>query len=406
MTTIPISADGQAIALACTSLAGGDDRSVRPLAPTDWIGLSATLAEKEMRPRDLIGMDAATIAEQLGFSEDPSRRLATLMSRGGQLALELERLAGLGIWLITQADDAYPEHLKSRLGRTAPPALFGAGPRSPLADRAIGVVGSRDASEDALAFAAGLGAEAARQGFAVVSGAARGIDITAMFGAIDAGGAAIGMTVDPLEKLVRRSDLRTAIADEQLTLATPFHPSARWHQGNAMRRNRLIYALSSATVVVTTAAGSGGTWAGAIENLKADWVPLHVRDDGSPGNRLLISEGGRPLARLIDGLEIETLVEATQDSLLEPPGEPSPPQPIPPESPASAFEAVWPLMAIALDQPRKEKEVADLLELQPSQARAWLAQAVEQGLVEVGKRPKLYSLTGQGSRAAQLHLDA
>lgn len=404
MTTIAISADGQAIALACTSLAGGDDRSVRPLAPTDWIGLSATLAEKEMRPRDLIGMDSAMIGERLGFSEDPSRRLAALMSRGGQLALELERLAGLGIWLITQADDTYPEHLKSRLGRTAPPVLFGAGPRSPLADRAIGAVGSRDASEDALAFAAGLGAEAARQGFAVVSGAARGIDITAMLGAVDAGGAAIGMTVDPLEKLVRRNDLRTAIADEQLTLATPFHPGARWHQGNAMRRNRLIYALSCATVVVTTAAGSGGTWAGAIENLKANWVPLHVRDDDSPGNGQLISEGARPLARSIDGLNIEMLTEATQDSLLQPPAEPTTPQPIPPNSPASAFEAVWPLMASTLDRPRKEKEFAELLELQLSQARAWLAQAVEEGLVEVAKRPKVYYLTGQGSSAAQLRL--
>lgn len=406
MTTIPISADGQAIALACTALAGGREHSARPLAPTDWVGLSASLSSADLRPRDLIGMDAAAIGERLGLSEAPSRRLATLMSRGGQLALELERLASLGIWLTTQADEAYPEHLKTRLGRTAPPVLFGAGPRSQLSDRAIGVVGSRDASENALEFAAALAARAVQQGFAVVSGAARGIDITAMLGAVAAGGNAVGVTVDPLERLVRRGDLRTAIADEQLTLATPFHPGARWHQGNAMRRNRLIYALSSATVVVTTSAGTGGTWAGAIENLKANWVPLHVRDDGSPGNRQLIAEGGRPLAESPADLDLESLTAARQDSLLEPSVTPLPPRPSPADLPASAFEAVWPLMATTLDQPRKEKEVADLLELQPSQVRAWLAQAIEEGLVEIIKRPKRYALTGQSDAATQLHLDS
>jgi hypothetical protein len=49
---------------------------------------------------------------------------------------------------------------------------------------------------------------------------------------------------------------------------------------------------------VTSAAGSGGTWAGAVENLKRSWVPLFVRCDAlSPqGNHDLISEGGRPLS--------------------------------------------------------------------------------------------------------------
>ncbi|OJU86083.1 MAG: hypothetical protein BGO11_04685 [Solirubrobacterales bacterium 70-9] len=62
--------------------------------------------------------------------------------------------------------------------------------------------------------------------------------------------------------------------------------------------------------------------------------------------------------------------------------------------------------AIAVDQPRKEKEVAELLELQPMRARACLVQAVEQGLVEVGKRPKRYFLAGQGELATQLHFES
>jgi predicted Rossmann fold nucleotide-binding protein DprA/Smf involved in DNA uptake len=169
-----------------------------------------------------------------------------------------------------------------------------------------------------------------------------------------------------------------------------------------MRRNRLIYATAEAAVVVTTAAGSGGTWAGAIEDLKAYWVPLHVRDDPNQGNQLLIAEGGRPLTADLDGLSIEPLLQSRQDSLLEPP----PVAMTPEEPPASAFEAIWPLMLMVLDQPRGEKEVAELLELQLTQARAWLGQAVDEGRVEVSKKPKRYSLVGQSTDSPQLHLDA
>lgn len=70
-----------------------------------------------------------------------------------------------------------------------------------------------------------------------------------MTGALSYEAPAIGVTVDPLERLVRRRELRVAITDELLTLETPFTPSARWHAGNAMRRNRLIYTLAQAAVV-------------------------------------------------------------------------------------------------------------------------------------------------------------
>jgi predicted Rossmann fold nucleotide-binding protein DprA/Smf involved in DNA uptake len=64
-----------------------------------------------------------------------------------------------------------------------------------------------------------------------------------------------------------------------------------------MGRNKLIYALSDLAVVVASAAGSGGTWAGAIEALKAGWVPVFVRNSEPvpPGNLQLIAMGGVPL---------------------------------------------------------------------------------------------------------------
>jgi predicted Rossmann fold nucleotide-binding protein DprA/Smf involved in DNA uptake len=254
---------------------------------------------------------------------------------------------------------------------------------------AIAIVGSRDVDEVGLEFSSALGRRCAEEGFAVVSGAARGVDQTAMSGAVSRGGGAIGVTVDPLERLVGRKDLRAAIADELLTLVTPFHPAARWHAGNAMRRNRLIYVLAQASVVVASSTEKGGTRAGALENLKANWVPLWVRDDGSAGNRQLLVEGGRPLpAPDPADLVIERLTEDPRGTLLDTPEE----GPSPAPAAGTLFEAAWPILSPYLREPRKEKEVAEKFELQPSQVRAWLERAADEGRVQITKRPKRYLL--------------
>lgn len=418
MSAAAISADGQAIALACSSLALEGDRSLKPLTPTDWNKLSVTLRSADLRPRDLIGLDSDKLREALGLAEEPADRLAALLSRGGQLALEVERLASRGIWIVTRPDDTYPSRLRELLGQQAPPLLFGAGQQAALRTPGIAVVGSRDVDEEGIEFATALGRLCAKQSYAAVSGAARGVDLAAMSGAIVSGGTAVGVTVDPLERLVSRGALRAAIADEQLTLVTPYHPAARWHAGNAMRRNRLIYALAQAAVVVASSAEKGGTRSGALEDLKARWVPLHVRDDGSAGNRRLISEGGIALPTGdLDGLELEKLTRDRQDSLLStgdrsqgddtdgaPVGDSG--ESVPGEAEAAvedAFVAIWPILAPYLRVPLGERDVAERLRLEPTQARAWLKRAVEEGYAEVKPRPKRYVL--RDAAAEQLRID-
>ena len=118
-------------------------------------------------------------------------------------------------------------------------------------------MGSRDADHDALAFAQDVGRVCARERTPVVSGAARGVDITAMPGALDSGGNAIGIAAEALERLVRRRELREHLAEGALVLISPQHPNARFHAGNAMRRNRLIYCAADVAVVVASAPQRG-----------------------------------------------------------------------------------------------------------------------------------------------------
>ena len=417
MTTLPVSADGQAIALACSSLALQGDRSLKPLTASEWHELSLAMRSSELRPRDLVGLSADELRDALELAASLADRLSSLMSRGGQLAFEVERLSSWGIWIVTRADDAYPFELKKRLRGQAPPVLFGAGPRATLQLPAIAIVGSRDIDDDGLLFASSLGRRCADVGFAVVSGAARGVDLAAMTGALSSGGPAVGVTVDPLERLVRRRDLRLAITDEMLTLVTPFSPSARWHAGNAMRRNRLIYALAQAAVVVASSAEKGGTRTGALENLGAGWVPLHVRDDGSPGNRRLIADGGLPLPAdaPVQTLDVHRLTINRRPSLLAPDltdasvsASQAPLDRDVSSDPAAtiddAFVVVWPILAQHLVEPRSEREVAERMKLELTQARAWLKRAVDERRVELKPRPKRYVV--RDATAEQLRIDA
>ena len=77
-----------------------------------------------------------------------------------------------------------------------------------------------------------------------------------------------------------------------------------------MGRNKLIYGLSDFAIVVSSDFQTGGTWAGAVEALKAGWCPVFVRDgpDVPKGNRELLRLGAAPLAES----ELESIVNLAE----------------------------------------------------------------------------------------------
>ena len=410
--------DGQVIALLCSTLGLGSSRELKQLSPREWHELSDALRNSELsRPRDLLGRHPEEIGVALGVRPDMALRLARLLSRGGQLALELEHLTSRGVWVLTRAEDAYPQRLKKLLQTQAPPVLYGAGRQETLEQTALAVVGSRDADPEALQFSRELARTCARQHLTVISGAARGVDREAMGAAIEAGGSALGVTVDPLERLIRRPEMRMALTEGSLTLVTPFHPAARWQSSNAMRRNRLIYVLSRAAVIASASAGSGGTWAGAIENIKHHWVPTFVREDSSPASHQLRLAGALGLPeRIVGDVDVRRLFEANRaPSLLSPDaaldglplehgGSGDHPARNGEQITHDAFVIVWPLIQAVLEQPRSERDVAETLHLQLGQTRAWLQRAVEEGLVSLNThRRKLYVLSEHDPRQLELH---
>jgi predicted Rossmann fold nucleotide-binding protein DprA/Smf involved in DNA uptake len=368
--SVVASSDSQAILLLCAPVALGD---AKPLTPAEWAKLAGSIHASELSgPGALVGLSAGELGGGLALEAHTAERVAALLERGGTLAFELERLESRGIWVVARSDERYPEQLKRRLGFRAPALLFGAGRRVAMSERGVAVVGSRDASVEALAFAEELGRSVAGDGATVVSGGARGVDRAAMSGALDVGGSAVGVVADSLVRLTQQRETREALADERLTLLTPYAPEARFTVGQAMGRNKLIYCLADAAVVVATSAGSGGTWDGAVENLKAGWVPLWVADTPAvpTGNRELLARGGQPLASPSAAAVLDTQ---------EPVAAPAPVL----DDPLAALER-------ALTAPRTEREVSEALGLGVGEARKLLREGVAAGRLQREGKPFRY----------------
>ncbi|MEK6407777.1 MAG: DNA-processing protein DprA [Acidobacteriota bacterium] len=291
-----LSNDSFALFLLCSHLGLPDEPDAKPLSAREWNQLEQKLAANSFNVAGLPGLTAQQIKSTLQTGEDEAARLASLLDRVEAMEQEIERLAELGIWIITRFDEDYPPRLTERLRGAAPVMLYGAGSARLLNRRGLAVVGSRNIDQRGFALTEFIGNACAESNLTVYSGGARGVDKTAMGAALAAGGSAAGLLADSLEKAIRAADARTAMEEGQLVLATPYSPQASFNVGTAMARNKLIYALSDFALVIASDAEKGGTWAGAEEALKTGAVPVFVVEGpGAPdGNRLLIKRGALP----------------------------------------------------------------------------------------------------------------
>lgn len=410
------------------------------LTAVEYAQMAAFLHKQQHQPSDLINGSRESLLGSLSH-EFAAERLERLLSRGFQLSQAVEHWANRSISVVGRADSAYPRRFKQRLRNAAPPLLYACGNLELLSAPALAVVGSRNTPEPLLQQAEAVGALAAAAGVVLASGAAKGVDETAMLGSLAAGGCAIGVVADSLEKVSARPIWRQSLLEGRLLLLSSDAPSARFQVWRAMARNKLIYALANAALVVSSAKGEGGTWAGATEQLqKLQFCPLHVLTDprGGAGLAALAEIGARPWSNPVSEEALQALLHETelpqvtttatapaemeQKSLLEPDLIESPqpsshqdlaaamapeavgslpeqPNPIAREKQAKAPAAVMAdfvdnLLLSCLEQPRSIDELAEVLDVSKAEVKRWCLRLVERGHVLKLSRPVRYVRQG------------
>lgn len=245
---------------------------------------------------------------RLGLSEKTAGEILYRLNQEPVLEQMLKKLAETGIVPITRLSPEYPQRLRGALGTKAPLVLYCAGNLELFQRPGVSLVGSRQLRPPGTAFARRLGASAAREGLAYVSGGAAGADTLGFEAAIEQGGSAVLFLSDSLR--ARAQDMRMLLETGRLLLVSEYGYDQPFSTGRAHSRNRLIHAMGERVFVAQTDYGSGGTWSGTVSNLKNGWSPVYMCHDEpeDPGARGLVERGCTPVtaAELKDILRLET----------------------------------------------------------------------------------------------------
>lgn len=445
--TPALSPNTQAILLLTAPLiAGLGTSSSDLLSPGEYKRLARHLREIQCQPADLVSPDAADLMQACQPVIDGAR-LQRLLGRGFLLSQVIERWQARAIWVVSRADAEYPRRLKVRLREDAPAVIYGCGDLALLDSGGLAVVGSRHVDDSLIDYTMAVGRLTARAGRTLVSGGAKGIDQAAMRGALEAGGKVSGVLADSLEKTTMNREHRNLLLDGQLVLISPYDPSAGFNVGNAMQRNKLIYALADVSLIVSAELNKGGTWAGAIEQLnKLKFAPVYVRSVGelSPGLDALHRKGAIPWPNPQDTdtfkemFDVAALVPMapSQSGLSLVPTAPSDVAAMSPDAPATPseeealtkpastpasvpsedpvdqtpnlsitlgskptttstpadmlFALVREVIPQLLNVPKKDAEVAAALDVSNAQAKAWLQRLVDEHVIDKQKNPTSY----------------
>ena len=268
-----ISEDTQATLLLCGTL-GKDNGAARPLTLPQYNAVVQALVSLDKRPSDLLhdaGL-AETVCsmpvENARLKEPASAdRLKTLLDRGFALSMALNRWAQYGVRPVGRGDDLYPARMKQYLKGKAPAVLYYAGSDQLWSGGGMAFVGSRDISDEATEAIRRVVRECVDANMPIVSGGARGADQTSMRTAFECGGSVVAALPGDLLKTCLTRENREAIGAGRVLLFSAVDPDERFTPINAMDRNKYIYAMGDYAFVAQSDT-KGGTWTGAVEELK------------------------------------------------------------------------------------------------------------------------------------------
>lgn len=216
--------------------------------------------------------------------------------------------------LLTLADAQYPQLLLATAD--PPPLLYAVGRVELLQRPALAIVGSRNATKQGEANAAGFAAALARSGLTIVSGLALGIDAAAHRGALDAGSdastiAVVGTGVDVVYPASNR--VLTQRIREHGLVVSEFAPGTPGIPANFPRRNRIIAGLAHGVLVVEAAQRSGSL---ITARLAAEAgrdvfaIPGSIHSPLSRGCHRLIRDGAKLVESAQDVLEDLRMIAA------------------------------------------------------------------------------------------------
>ena len=399
--------DNAYVTILMCSYLGVKDGNYKPYTALQWSELGQKIINSDVvEPANLLNMDKDSIVNSIRISGEEADRIVNLLSRGANLAFMLEEINRRGISIVTRSDREYPQKLKLILKKYSPTILYYSGDLSLANKTGIGIVGSRNIDGDGTKFTRQLAKKAAEENLTVISGGAKGVDNISETTALSNNGYVVSVLADSLNRKIKIKDIRNNVLSGKQLLISANNPDAPFTVANAMNRNKYIYALSNGTFVVASDYNKGGTWAGAVENIKNQWVNTFVwNKEKYKGNLELIKKGGIAVDS-IDNTSINDLISREikredqlnifdyskaaerviikSDSMIKEKNTEYK------EDKFDVYDKIVDLFLNFLKEPKTLEEITVSLNITKSQAMAWTNRALSEGKIIKINKPVRY----------------
>jgi len=195
----------------------------------------------QLREIDGVGPKLVEVLQET--SEEAAQTIATLCHQNS-------------IQLLCLEDDGYPDPLK--VCDDAPLLLFAKGDFSALSSRRmLAVVGARKSSRESRLIARRWSSYCSKRGVTIVSGMAYGIDAAAHGGALEGDSPTVAVLGCGLETLSESQGRQVEAIAAQGCVISEYLPNLTGRPEHFPQRNRIIAALSEATLVIEAGLKSG-----------------------------------------------------------------------------------------------------------------------------------------------------
>ena len=205
--------------------------------------------------------------------------------------------------IITLESNIYPQRLTKRMQENSPAILFCKGYLHLLRADSIAIVGSRNVEDlQIIQRIKQISKELSLSGFNIISGYAKGVDITAHVSALESGGTTTFILSHGFNHLSIKREIYSLDWKKSGLFISQFAPYEKFTGYNAMKRNKLTCSLSDKVVVISSGPEKdengkmSGTFDSGVSALRLK-IPLYVLSPAlfkvpPKGNIDLIKRGG------------------------------------------------------------------------------------------------------------------
>jgi DNA processing protein len=222
-----------------------------------------------------------------------------------KISSSYEKLEQKGIQFIPKMDIRYPSRLKHIYG--APFALYVKGKLPGEEEKTLAMVGARECSIYGKEISKYLAGAIAKEGIAIISGLARGIDSYAHLGALNGGGSTYGILGCGIDICYPKENLPLYIdMQKEGGVISEYAPGLQPLACNFPMRNRIISGLSDGILVIEAREKSGSLITvdmGLDQGKNIYAIPGRITDSLSGGCNNLIKMGAKLVTSPQDILE-------------------------------------------------------------------------------------------------------